>query len=318
MAESFLTLNQEILERWYASATAAGIGPERYHFQAKRVSNPQGTFSFGVIWNSEREQRPRPAASKTPTEPAEKPSCPLCITLDRIVGDTTRNIVPLGELPSRVVIPNLFPATPGHTLAITAGTGDGHISMYDTLTLPEPEQIAQVLDFADKTGFRIYHNGKDSGASIVEHEHDHLTNFAIVYETLGVRYGFDDAELEDTRTRGVRHMPAFPFAHLVFQQDQPDRIIAFLRSMQSKMGHKYDDGTIPHGTAQGENKRGILVVPTKNCMADGLPGIGSGDMAGHIPVGSEEEFKATTYDSCVQRLAQRLYTTDEMNLAQFL
>jgi len=319
----FPTLKPKIEQKWLEVANASGISPDTYHFDAKVVESQSGDFSFGIFRNSHRFQRPQQKKSSNPTDSPF--NCPLCVALDDIVGKPERHIIH-PDILDVVIIPNKFPTTIGHTLAITKDTGKYETPMYKTSDLASinlrrklASEMDDLVKFADETGFRLYHNSADAGASITSHEHWHLTNFATVHNATGRRYGFDDADIESVNsTQEVSYMPAFPFAHLIFSQDNPDRVFNFLSRLGYELGSNYDDRSVPHGIAQGEENRGLLVVPAKNKLAPGLPGIGSGDMAGHIPVKTQEDFDATDYDACITKLNQRLYKASEMDLTKFL
>jgi len=110
------------------------------------------------------------------------------------------------------------------------------------------------------------------------------------------------------------HMPEFPFVHVVFQQNDPEKLVDFLVKLGKTLGSSYDDGCVPNVIIQG--RRGVLVAPFKDMMEMG--GIGSGDVAGHKVFESEKEFRDTTYDQYMQRLSSQLFTKDELSVAQLL
>ena len=109
-------------------------------------------------------------------------------------------------------------------------------------------------------------------------------------------------------------MSGFQFAHLVFNQDDVDRIESFLTSLHNSVSHRYEEGFVPHVLCQGQ--RGVLLVPFKKYIGKG--GFCAGPSAGHVCIASEEEFKKTTYKTCLEKLRTQMFVKDEINLEKLL
>jgi len=311
MTQDFRTLKPEILDRWYAAAEKVGIPKESYQLTAegrtvKVVRDPSGKsdFTFGVIHNSYRFERHKMAST----------DCPLCVVVDDVQNDPSMNLDLENKFPGSVVRPNIFPIVKGVSMAIAKGSGDNEKKMYTTKNLDGlVSELRETFAYADGTGFQAFHNSEGAGASIPGHEHWHLTNYGEIYNLAGEMYGFENAETTSLKNvNGVKTMNDYPFAHLIFDQNDPEKIVHFLSKLGHEIGNQFDNGAVPHGIAQG--KLGILVVPFKNYMKKG---IGSGDIAGHIPVQEKEEFDKADHNYCTNKLRERLFTT-EINLANFL
>jgi hypothetical protein len=317
MSSEFPQLNSNILDKWTVSAEAAGILPETYRFDSKVVRDESGggDFTFGVIRNAYRMSRPGPSKSGEP-----KHACVLCNVVDEVKDDLVRRILTEDQLPGYVVIPNLFSTTAGHTIVIDSGVEIDEREMYNTRNLRGLDsEMELIFRVADETGFRAFHNSEDAGASIPGHEHWHFTNFGSVYVQVGKSYGFDAAEISDiSGYTGVSYMPGFPFSHLVFDQEEPNRITSFLHQLGDQLGRSFDDGVVPHCVAQGVDGRGVLVVPFRNTLEQGIVGFGSGEIAGHYVVKGEYEFNQTDYKACVEKLGKRLFRSGDVNLVNFL
>src|SRR3989344_7190167 len=120
----FLTLNEDVLERWKKSAAIAGIPCEAYKPKAKVIRDNSGRsdYTFGAILNGYRSKRPI----------GESQLCHLCSAIEEVKSNDLRSLVHYSELPGFVVMPNKFPVNEGTSLAITEGTGSSEISMYNT------------------------------------------------------------------------------------------------------------------------------------------------------------------------------------------
>jgi hypothetical protein len=109
-------------------------------------------------------------------------------------------------------------------------------------------------------------------------------------------------------------MPHFPFAHLIFDPKDSERIIRFLSRLGERIGKKYPYGHVPHSICQGEE--GVLIVPNKvhreKC-------IGSSDVAGHyLGCKSASEAENMTFRDYISQLDEILFRKDEIDLASFL
>jgi hypothetical protein len=301
---SHRSLTPEILEKWKKSAAAVGIPKEAYNPEVRIIKDESGKskYTFGAILNSYRSKRPM-----NPTE------CPLCDVAEERLKDPHRRIVSENELPGFVVIPNLFPIVQGVSIAIDQGFGEKERNMYNTNNLNSlTSELEAIFKFSNKTGFKAFHNSEGAGASIARHEHWHLTNYGAIYDRAGDSYGFDKAD-QSTVLRGISTIDGFDFAHLVFDQKDPERITHFLRKLGERIGNNYSNGNVPHIIAQGE--KGILISPTKNFRDKG---IGSGDVAGHIVYKDEKDFLNADYKECSRKLGERLFAKEDINLKTFL
>lgn len=310
MRKNFSTLRPDILERWHHAANAAGIPREAYNPKVKIVRDPSGksTYSFGVILNTYRFQRYE--AIETDNE-----KCLMCEAIQETRDEPLINIDPNAELSGFVVRPNKFPIQEGASLAITRDIGDQHRKMYTTKTLDGlADEMTTLFTFGDETGFQVFHHSEGAGATIPNHEHWHLINSGALYTIAGEQFGFGDSDIEPLRKySGIYIMPDFPFAHLIFNQDNPNRIVAFLHSLVNSIGNSFPNGIVPHGISQGQS--GILVVPSRKYVKKG---IGSGDMAGHVLCRTKAEFTRADYEYCINTLGQTLFTKQDIDLTQFL
>jgi len=108
-------------------------------------------------------------------------------------------------------------------------------------------------------------------------------------------------------------MPSFPFAHVIFDSKDSDRMTMFLKNLGKVMGKNYSEGAVPHGVCGG--KHGTMIVPSKIYVEKG---IGSGDLAGHIVCKTEEEFLSADFNYCISKLEKVLFRKEEINLENFV
>ena len=307
MVKRFQTIKPEVMERWRVAAEIEGIVKEAYRPEIKIVEDSSGMskYTFGLILNEHRFRRPGAVQEK------ESPNCNLCNAVALVNEEPLRDLSPDYKLLDFVVTLNKFPTVEGFSMAITREERP----MFTASNLQGiTEELSAVLDFADEKGFEVFHNSPGFGATIPQHEHWHLTSFRLGYDLLGKSYGFDAAELSSSRaTSEVQLMPDFPFAHLVFKRQDPERIITFLEKVQSELGGKYEGGAVPHTISRGYN--GILVMIGKKYLPRC---IGSGDMAGHLPVKSREDFTSLDYESCIRKIEEVAFRKEEIDLERFL
>ncbi|MEK6891372.1 MAG: DUF4922 domain-containing protein [Nanoarchaeota archaeon] len=303
MCSQFSPLKQEVLDRWFKAAESYEIPRDAYHPEVKIVSKP-GEFSFGVILNNYRFKR---YAQREDT-------CFLCDAVEMSEKESVRNLDPENILKEFRVLPNKYPLLPGTSLAITTKERPMYATNLDDLS----RELSDLLEFTNKTGFRLFHNSPGAGASVEGHEHYHLTNFGAAYDIAGEAYGFDKSGSRDIiplewNIGGVFKKTSFPFAHVIFHTEHLDGLATFLNNINRELGENFPNKVVPHGLAQVE--AGILVVPVKIFEKKG---IGSGDMASHLVVKTREEFERADYDFCMGRLSERLYKKGEINLTKFL
>jgi len=297
-------LDSGVLARWKKVSDAIGISEKSYNPQARIIKDPSGNsdYTFGAILNGERDKRPM-----NPTV------CPLCYVAEEVSGNPGRAFISESELPGFAVIPNLFPIVEGFALAIDRGFGANERNMYNTSNVAAlAEEMNFVFRFSDRTGYTAAHNVKGAGASINNHEHWHLANFGAIHDRAGASCGFNVANYT-TVDKGVSTADGFPFAHLIFAQNDSGRMVHFIENLGKKMGHLYDDGNVPHVIIQGD--RGVLIAPAKYVERGG---IGSGDAAGYAIFADKQDFEAATYDSCVRRIEGHFLKKADFNLAALL
>jgi len=307
---NFPAPNQDVIARWLNIAKFLGIPEEAYNPEVRVIRDTSGksNYLFGAILNENRSLRPLDSLKN-------KMDCPLCGAVEDTKEEPGRRLDADSELKGYVVVPNIFPAKLGHSMAVTEGTRELEEPMYTTQNLDYvAEEMRKVFAYCTKVGFQAFHNGKGSGASVPNHEHWHLTNWHATFSTAGQIYGFESAETEEAGICSVRKMPEFPFAHLIFHQDEPDRIIKFLKDLQDEIGRRYKEGEVPHIVCQG--LLGILVAPFKNYLGKGS--IGSGDVAGHIVFKNRTEFEQADYGFCANKLNKQLFKSGEIDLTKFL
>ena len=308
MPKNFKTLCHEIERRWKRSAELAKIPEEGYQPEVKIVSDPSGAlhFTFGVILNSYRYQKPVNVTG----------NCPLCEVVEEVRETPERNLDLKSELPDYIIIPNKFPIVRGVSMAVHTGIEKNEQPMFSTSALDGLEyELEKMFTFTTAKGFQAYHNSDGLGASITRHEHWHLTNYGEVYILAGDKYGFDVLDYESSKSTKVQLMPDFPFAHLIFNQNDPERIVSFLRKIGEEIGDRYENGTVPHAICQSINGESIFIVPARNYSKRG---IGSGETAGHIVVKTKEDFEKADYSFCLNILNERLFRKSEINLEKFL
>jgi hypothetical protein len=134
----------------------------------------------------------------------------------------------------------------------------------------------------------------------------------MVYAMAERKLGLDAADLGSV-TANTYEIKGFPFAHLIFNFQDSERIAYFLSILGKEIGRIFPNGSVPHFICQGEN--GILVAPAKNYL---VKGPGAGDIAGHIVCKSEEEFSSADFSYCMNKLSSALFKRDEINLKKFL
>ncbi len=302
--EKFSTLNQEMSKRWRTAAEAEGIQEEAFTPEVRIVPGNRG-YNFGVIRNEHRFKR-----AGVETKNAFD-YCNLCNAVRLAQEDAKRNLAPDYNLADFIVTVNKFPINEGFSMAIS----EHERPMFTTQNLHGvAEELATMLDFADKTGFEVFHNSPGFGATIPTHEHWHLTTFRRCYDIVKGKYGFDAAEKSKLNgATGVSVMPEFPFAHLIFDRNSPDRLVNFLARLHKGISHKYEEGAVPHTISQGCD--GLLVTVGKSYLPRCR---GSGDVAGHMVVKSEEEFSGMDYKSCFAELDKLLFRKEDLDLRRFI
>ncbi|MBS3085497.1 hypothetical protein J4225_02320 [Candidatus Pacearchaeota archaeon] len=307
MSEKFSTLRQKVLERWHKAAEVEGIPKDAYKPNIRIVeSNANPGYVFGIIHNENRFNRPTSQENIK-----ESSNCSLCNASLSAKNNQLMNLITEEKVLDYIFTINKFPIIEGFSLAIT----EKERPMYTTQKIDNLEsELNYFVNFSDKTGFEIFHNSPGFGATIPAHEHWHLTTFRNGYDILGKTYGFDAAEkISCKKTKDISVMPSFPFSHLVFHKEDVKGVVSFLSNVQKELGDKYKNRGVPHTISQGYD--GILITIGKEYLQRCK---GSGDVAGHIPVKSKEEFDKITHEDCIKEMDKILFRKEEINLEKFI
>ncbi len=291
----------EFIEKWEGAALELGIPEEFYNVKIRIISSGKSSYSFGLILNPHRFKN---------YGESNEDMCNLCY----VVKNAEKNDrVKIHESENYIVVPNIIPVIKSACVVIRKDIGSAEKGMYRTTNLDGLEkELNEVFGISDEFGVSLVHNSPGAGASISRHEHWHLIDYEEVYKEVG-KYGYDSAKIVESSIKGVRIMPEFPFAHLIFEEDI-ERIVDFLNKLHSKIGSRYSNKGVPHGLVK--SIKGVLVVPAKKYVEG--RGTGGGDMAGHLLCRTDEEFNSADYDYCVKRLKRTLFKKDEINLERFL
>ncbi|MBU0894305.1 MAG: hypothetical protein KKF48_04465 [Nanoarchaeota archaeon] len=309
MENKFSTLNPDISKKWVEAVTLQGITSENYTPKIKVIEDPKqiNGYSFGVLFNIYRFKRP--------FKEEKTKICPLCFELKESESKTYKNLCP--DLTQNFLITyNAFPHLKGSSMAIAKLNKGKEKPMYHTGNLKRLEfELRELFTIADKTGFKLFHNNFGAGASIPSHEHWHLLNFGEAYDIVGKKYGFDAAQKEKLKKlKQVKTMPNFPFAHLIFNKEDSELIVHFLKKLGKKIGSNYKFGNVPHSLCQGEE--GVLVVPYKKHFDRPL---GSSDVAGHyLGCKTTEDFEKISFKEYMSKLEEILIKKEDLNLETIL
>lgn len=276
--------------------------------QVRLVKDNDSNYSIGVIFNPQRLARPYQKIENTD-------GCKLCSELKDCDLNPYKNLAP--EISKNFIVTyNAFPHAIGSSLALAKNINGKEKPMYNTKNLDGLAlELYEISDIADKVGLRFFHNNFGAGASIPSHEHWHLFNSGSLYDDLGEKYGFDAAEkISSKKQNDTKIMPDFPFAHLIFDAKDPERIVFFLKNLGDKMGINYPYQHVPHSICQGED--GVLIVPNKvhrdKCY-------GSFDVAGHyLGCKSLEEFENMDFKEYISKFEEILFKKEDIDLETFL
>ena len=309
MGKDFSVMNPKTRRRWHRAADILEIPKEAYHPQAKVVRDSSGNsdYSFGVMFTPHRNKRPIKS-------PGSNDDCPLCGAVELAIANPDLDIVPEHEIPGMIVTPNKFPFAEGTSIALDTGTGPNERPTYSTKALNGlATELSGMLRLGEYMGLNLYHNTEGSGASIPGHEHWHFLDSGIPYSLVGEVYGLDAAQVESGGFPGVLQAPGFPFAHLIFDESDPERIVHFLKNMGQQIGFHFPKGAVPHSLSQ--SKHGIAVFPSQRYMRK-VPG--AGDRAGHFICQSEAEYQEANHAYCMQTLGNALFRKENINLESYL
>jgi len=294
----------DLFSKWDRASEALEIPNEVCSPEIRIITDDliSSSYTFGLIYNPFRYERPVNFKVE---------GCYLCEAVNQVKNNYGRVIL---ESDNFIVTPNLYPVARGSSIAFSKFTDSQEISMYRTSNLEGfVEVLEEYFKISRETGFQIFRNSPGAGASIPEHEHCNFHCVEYLSKLAGKKYGFEDAEIEDTCIEGVKSVFNFPFANLVFEEDS-ERIVCFLKKIDEKYGSRFNGRGVPYGISQGVS--GILVVPVKKYIEG--KGIGAGDMAGHLLCGNEREFRNAGWEYCVNRLEQTLFRKGDIDLVGLL
>lgn len=302
----YSTLNNSLLRKWDEIVRSYGISEKVLNPSVRVIKDPsdKSNYSFGMIYNPHRFQRLSSGQTDT---------CRLCAEVKLAESGQKERV--LYSFPGFIVVPNKFPILRGASLAISTGTEQMERPMYTTKNLDHlAAELRTVFAYANSTGFSVYHNNDGFGATISKHEHWQFVDFGVAYDLAGEKYGFEGAEYQKLKNHPkIKIMPKFKFAHLIFKNDDPERIAFFLRKLGKNLGSRFERGFIPHSISHGGSN--ILVVPSRIYKEKS---IASGEVAGHFVSKTEEEFSKADYCFCIKKLSEVLFKDSELNLESFL
>ncbi|MFH1311216.1 MAG: hypothetical protein ABIH65_02315 [Nanoarchaeota archaeon] len=304
MAKKYSGINKAVLQRWDLAAELMRIPEEAYDMPVKIVCDKtrKSSYTFGVIYSPYRKKRPSEKNVDT---------CPLCRVASEAQVDLRRNLFPERILKDFIVTPNEYPSTHGACLAITKNERP----MYTTKHIGTLKgDLETISNLCVKTGYLFFHQTEGAGATFPRHEHWQLINWSNIYGRAGDKYGFEVAETDNLPGfDGVRFMPNFPFAHLIFDIHDFGRIEFFLKSLQKKHPKSNGLNSVPHTIIQGD--KDVLIVPFKGSSGKKL---GAAHTAGHMYVHEEYQFKKADYAFCIGLLKQGIFLREELKLENYL
>jgi hypothetical protein len=303
-------LPEQFPARWYRAAKLMGVDLT-VSPRARVVADPTGasSYRFGVFYNEARVKRTAALA--------ETVGCPLCNQVASAVREPLLDLTPEFPAASYLTTPNLFPPTALSSLCVQRGTGIGERPMYrtnDARSLSTlAEELPRLYDLSGVLGMSLMHNSPGGGASIPRHEHWHLWNCAELYSRVGELYGSERCELQSTGVAGVSKLVDYPFAHLVFERSQFDRLIHLLSRLDAAVP-ALADGSVAHILASG--RAGVTVVPFRRDVGRGFIGAEIG--VGHIQTRLPEEFSSLSFAQCLSSRAAVVYLAHELSLERLL
>jgi len=291
-------VSSKFLERWKEGAKAMQIPEEFYSgLLVRRIEDKSGKIDYplAVVYN--------PGRIKRPSQGQGTVDCHMCRMADEAETEPIKNLAPEMTKKGVIVTPNGFPPSEGAVLLISRP----EVPMYTSKDLGylghNGEFLGELIDFTSKQGLNLYHQTVGAGATIARHEHFHGTTMYKFQEKVGA-IGFDSTELKKV-SEGVSVMPQFPLAHLVFTDNDPAKIVYFLKRMQATLPSPMTDGSIPHTMSQGN--QGILITPTRIDVGRSM---GSERAPGYFFVPSREEFDSVNYEGAMQFMSDRFFSKD--------
>ncbi|MCX6750717.1 MAG: hypothetical protein NTZ83_04625 [Candidatus Pacearchaeota archaeon] len=299
MSKKSGNLSEDILRKWKNAATAKNI-PEIFYTELKtRVIKDlpnKNNYKMAVVFNPWRLKRPTINRGD---------ECNLCRMVKEAEKDHVKNLFP-DYFDDMIVTPNEFPPSEGAVLLIAKK----EIPMHNTNNLnflgEHGETLSKLFKFGNRFGYNIFHQTEGAGATIGIHEHFHGTTLYKLQEEIGELVGVDAAEIESVKgIKGVYTMPNFPFAHLIFDDKDAEKIVYLLKKLPSKLKSSLSNNSIPHTLSQCN--KGILITPLQIDVGRSM---GSERAPGYFFVNSPEEFENTTYESAMNFMKERFYPRD--------
>jgi len=309
MPDRFSKIDKNILQKWREIAELEQIPLDSLTSKVRYIEGEKGQYSFGIILNPRRVKR-----EKNKIE--SKSYCPLCKSANSLLYDEKLSLLPKKSDSDLVFSINSFPLFEGFSLGFSNKIFPNERPLYTTGDLSNLEsELSEVLDISKNYGFQIFHNSPGFGATIPQHEHWHLTNFAASYDILGRTYGFDDSEIKKIPgNEGVYSLANFPFAHLVFDGKDPSKVVYFLSKVHDNLSTHFDEKFVPHTISQALD--GKLLISLGRQFR--YKSRSSGEVAGHIPCSSLSEFESFNHNSCMKILSELLFNKNEINFKKML
>jgi len=300
-------IKEDFLKKWVVAVSEAGIPQQAYDSKIKLLENSD--YSIGALFNPHRFER------KYQNPNTDSSKCKLCSELEDSLIHPFKDLAP-GISKNFLVTYNAFPHFIGSSMAIAKNINGKEKAMYNTKNLfGLVSELDEIFKIGEKLGLKVFHNTFGAGASIPSHEHWHLLHPDSNYKKLGVKYGFDASEKKKLKgNEKVKIMPSFPFAHLIFDSNDFEKIVFFFKNLGDNLGKNYPYGHVPHSICQGHD--GILIVPNK--IHKDRP-IGSTDIAGHyLSCKNLEEFENMNLDDYISKLDEILFRKEDIDLKMFL
>ncbi len=298
-------ISKDFLDKWKIAARLEGIPKEAYLPRIRIIKDYSRKFNytFGVIMNKHRYKR-------TLQKNQSNEKCNLCDAIKYASLNPKMNLSP-NDYSDFIIIPNKFPIIQGFSIAVSKKEKP----IYTTENLENfIDDFSTIKEIGSKYGLKIFHNSVGFGATIPQHEHWHLTNFEEGYNILGTPYGFDATEKQKVKGKeGISVMPEFPFSHIIFTDNDSEKMLRFLKNIQEGLGHCYSKGVVPHTISEGDE--GVLVTVGKKFQPKCKS---SAEVAGHFIVKTQEDFLNVDFDYCMKEIDSILPKKEDLNLEGFI
>lgn len=308
---AYSTIKEDVLGKWKRSYIGGRAIPSTVYVPKVRIVSDEtcrSNYTFGLILKS-------PDSPKRLIGPKMDEQCIYCETVKSIGIDWRHNLMPEFEIPGFIAVSNDHPWMRGQSIAISSEIGEAERPSYDTRSLNHlAGELHSLLSFGDVSGLGLFHDSRKFFPGESSHEHYSLWDVGVLYDIAGGIYGFDAADKIPIKgKKGVFRIPGFPFAHLVFDKNDPGRLVNFLKRLGEEYGNKCSEGFVPHTLSQG--REGILVMPSKELNSREIL---RGEAAGHIAFLDCEKFETRGFDECFSRLGEVFVRDKDMNLERLV